>query len=154
MLRHKADPRAVIHAAALAAALTVACPAAGQTLSGRAAAIDGDDLLLVTAEGPRRVRLCGIDAPDRHAGRAAAKAALGELVAGVEVRCLTVGGGTPCDGRSKARVGRGGAQRVVAQCWVGGADIAAELVRQGHACDWPRYSGGWYGRLVAGGRGC
>lgn len=143
----------VIHAAALAVAVVVSGPAAGQTLSGKATAVDGDDLRLETAEGPQRVRLCGIDAPDRHAARGAAKAALGALVAGADVRCVVVGGGTPCDGRSRTRIGRGTRVRLVAQCWTGGIDVARELVRRGHACDWVRYSGGWYGRLV-GGRAC
>lgn len=40
------------------------------------------------------------------------------------------------------------ADRVVARCrrTSDGRDIAAEMVRQGHAVDWPRYSGGEYAR--------
>ncbi len=138
----------------LAAPLVV--PAAAQRvepqeITGTATARDGDDLIVTTPSGVQRVRLCGIDAPDRrHRGYGEAKAALGALVVGRQVRCVVVGGGTPCDGRSKARVGK----RVIGQCFAGQMDLAAEMVRRGHACDWPRYSGGWYGREMAAGGTC
>lgn len=119
-------------------------------ITGRAVARDGDDIVVTVDGKAQRVRLCGIDAPDRHRGAREAKAALGALVAGVEVRCVPVGGGTPCDGRSKARV----RNRIIAQCFAGDRDLAAEMVRAGHACDWPKYSGGWYGRLVADAPAC
>jgi micrococcal nuclease len=59
---------------------------------------------------------------------------------GRRVRCVQVGGGTPCDGRSRPTSGN----RTVAQCFVGDLDIAAEMIRGGHACDWPKFSGGYY----------
>ena len=34
--------------------------------------------------------------------------------------------------------------RIVAQCFVGDLDIAAEMVRSGHACAWPKHSGDYY----------
>ena len=132
---------AIVLAAGLAA---IACPALGQTVTGSATARDGDDLIVTTADGAQRVRLCGIDAADRHKAARVAKAELQALVAGREVRCVVVGGGTPCDGRSKARSGK----RLVAQCFAAGLDVAAEMVRGGWACDWPRYSGGHYSRFA------
>jgi endonuclease YncB( thermonuclease family) len=56
----------------------------------------------------------------------------------VQVHCLQVGLGTPCDGRSKP-VNK---KRAVAQCFIGDKDIAAEMIRLKQACDWPFYSGG------------
>ena len=108
-------------------------------LSGPAVAIDGDTLAI----GRARVRLCGIDAPERREpGGREARAFLGGLIHGRRVRCEPVGTGTPCDGRSPPR-SKG---RVVAQCFVGRRDIARVLVQSGHARDWPRFSGGAYGR--------
>ena len=62
------------------------------------------------------------------------------LVEGEVVRCLQVGNGTPCDGRSKPT----NYDRIVAQCFVDGADIAVPMVEQGFACDWVKFSGGAY----------
>lgn len=118
--------------AALAAA--VACTASR--------AIDGDTL----ACGGERVRLYGIDAPEMHGAShlstfsapppawvaPAARRRLAELLRG-PVRCTPAG-----DGRD--RYGR-----LVARCSSGAApDLGAELVREGLAVDWPRYSDGAY----------
>jgi endonuclease YncB( thermonuclease family) len=46
----------------------------------------------------------------------------------------------PIDRRSKTRSGK----RVVTQCFLGARDVAAQMVRAGHARDWPKYSGGGY----------
>jgi endonuclease YncB( thermonuclease family) len=70
------------------------------------------------------------------------------LIAGKNARCVQVGAGTPCDGRSKPT----SYDRVVAQCFVGGIDVAAPMVQQDHACDWVGFSGGYYSR--SGGRSC
>jgi hypothetical protein len=67
-------------------------------------------------------------------------------VKGKAVRCVQVGDGTPCDGRSKAT----NRDRIVAQCFVDGADVAASLVGQGVACDWVKFSGGAYSQNGAG----
>lgn len=107
--------------------------------------IDGDDIEVCTDGGPcRDIRLCGIDAPEVECGRSydVAREALRALVEGKRVRCIQVGGGTPCDGRSKP-TNRG---RIVAQCFVDNTDIAAALVERGVVCDWARFSDGHYSR--------
>src|SRR5207244_1059642 len=89
------------------------------------------------------VRLCGVDSPERgHPGYQRATVALTQLLHGKTVRCLQVGAraGTPCDRRSRPR----SRDRIVAQCFVGNLDVAAEMVRGGDACDWPKFSGGHY----------
>lgn len=65
---------------------------------------------------------------------------LGRLTQGKNVRCIQVGGGTPCDGKSHAM----SCDRIVAQCFVGDLDIAMEMVSAGQAKDWPKFSGGYY----------
>lgn len=91
--------------------------------------IDGDTF---RCDGALKVRLWGIDAPERYteSGPAATRA-LAELTRGQTVVCKR---------RGKSY------DRVVAQCFVGNRDLSAELVRRGAAVDAPRYSGGRYGR--------
>jgi endonuclease YncB( thermonuclease family) len=114
------------------------------------AVADGDTFTLCAGAQCERIRLCGIDAPERgDALSAEATRAVRSVTDGATVRCTPVGEGTVCDGRSNRRSGN----RLVAQCFVGDKDIASELVRQGLACDWVRFSGGHYGR-VAGGAEC
>ena len=97
-----------------------------------------------------RVRLCGIDAPERGAlGAGAATKALRRLVSRTTVRCLPVGQGTVCDGRSRSTI----YGRLVAQCFIDGTDIGGAMVERGLACDWERFTGGHYGR-AANGRAC
>jgi endonuclease YncB( thermonuclease family) len=73
---------------------------------------------------------------------------LSQLVYGKAVKCTQVGrnAGTVCDGRSPPT----SRDRIVAQCYVDGHDIAAILVLDGVACDWPKFSGGYYKRLAEG----
>jgi micrococcal nuclease len=117
---------------------------AGAQLSGRATAIDGDDIVLLAEGGQAtRIRLCGIDAPERECpGYGEATTALRALVEGKQVRCVQVGGGTPCDGLSRPT----NRDRIVAQCFVENTDIARAQVERGVACDWARFSGGYYSR--------
>lgn len=94
-------------------------------------AIDGDTF---ACAGGLRVRVWGVQAPEAHdPGGPEATAALDRLIAGRTLICIP-------RGRSYARV--------VALCFIPrGApdqDLAAELVRTGHATDWPRYSHGAY----------
>jgi micrococcal nuclease len=123
---------------------TVAAGAAAEFSGIVDSVIDGDDIVLCDDDGScRRIRLCGIDAPERKCpGYTAARRRLQELAEGNLARCVQVGGGTPCDGRSKPTSGK----RIVAQCFVDGVDIASRLVEQGLACDWEMYSGGHYSR--------
>lgn len=65
---------------------------------------------------------------------------MADMVEGKQVYCLQVGEGPPCDGRSPAR----SRDRIVAQCFIGDKDIAAEMVHLRQACDWPHYSAGHY----------
>ncbi len=104
-----------------------------QTIRGRAAAVDGDGLEI----HGRKIRLFGIDAPEAgqlctrsdgarwHCG-SYATVALDRLVAGREVTCRV---------RDIDRYGR-----PVAVCTAGGRDLAAELVRQGWALAYRRFS--------------
>src|SRR5262245_20434293 len=105
--------------------------------------IDGDTFWLCDPVACHKIRLCGVDAPERgDRGSVESTNALDELVRGKEVVCVQVGGGTPCDGRSRPT----NRDRIVAQCTVDGIDIAAHLVQAGLACDWIRFSGGYYSR--------
>ncbi len=114
------------------AALSLAAPAAAQEtliVCTSPGVIDGDTF---RCDGALRIRLWGIDAPERHApGGPAATKALARLTTGKTLVC-----------RRKGK----SYERVVAQCWIGPRDLAAELVRQGHAADLPKYSRGHYAR--------
>jgi micrococcal nuclease len=112
--------------------------------------VDGDTLDICIGASCIRVRLCGIDAPERgEPGGAEATEALRTLASREIVRCVPVGQGTICDGRSRA-TDHG---RLVAQCFLGRADIGGVMVERGLACDWERFTGGHYGRAVNG-RAC
>jgi endonuclease YncB( thermonuclease family) len=103
--------------------------------------VDGDTFDMRTPSGTIRIRFCGVDSPERgEPGYQTASDALRRIIGGKIVRCLQVGGGTPCDGRSRPT----NRDRIVAQCFIGKVDIAEEMVRGKHACDWPRFSGGHY----------
>lgn len=106
--------------------------------------IDGDDILVCSGNGVcRDIRLCGIDAPESNCPRYSDAAdAMEKLVKGKQVRCVPVGQGSVCDGRSKPT----NRNRIVAQCFQDGKDVAAAMVTQGLACDWAQFSGGHYSR--------
>ena len=106
---------------------------AGDAVAGPARVIDGDTLSI----GDVRIRLEGIDAPE--AGQtcksrsgvswpcgSAATAALERLIAGWPVRC---------DRRGTDKYGR-----TLAVCFVRGLDVNAEMVRQGYAWAFVKYS--------------
>lgn len=102
---------------------------------------DGDTFTLENDGQKVRVRFCGVDSPERRQpGYDKASRALGQLTEGKQVRCVQVGGGTPCDGRSRAT----SRDRIVAQSFVGDEDIAMAMICSGDAKDWPRFSGGYY----------
>ena len=111
--------------------------------------VDGDTLWICSHSACTKVRLCGINAPELgDPGGEEAKAALQSLVSSRVVTCVQVGGGTPCDGRSRPT----SYDRIVAQCLVDQSDLAAEMVAEGHACDWVEFSGGFYSQRGHGAR--
>lgn len=124
------------------------CNAGAAELSGTADyVVDGDTFDLTIGKGMLRVRLCGVDSPEKaQIGFGEAKRALHQLIQGKRVRCVQTapGAGTPCDGRSQSW----SRDRVVAQCFLGQIDLAAEMVRTGNACDWPKFSGGYYSQTT------
>jgi endonuclease YncB( thermonuclease family) len=106
---------------------------AGDALTGSARVIDGDTLAI----GDRHVRLEGIDAPEsgQTCGRriigtwscgSAAADALGKLVARKEVRC---------ESRGTDKY-----DRMLGICFVDGRDINAQMVREGYAWAFVKYS--------------
>jgi endonuclease YncB( thermonuclease family) len=102
---------------------------------------DGDTFTINHDGQSVRVRFCGVDSPERRQpGYSEASKELGRLTEGKDVRCVQVGGGTPCDGKSHAT----NRDRIVAQCFVGDRDIAMEMICSGNAKDWPKFSGGYY----------
>lgn len=105
-----------------------------------AIAVDGDtikcrDLPPDLAGQGGRVRIARIDAPERGAdGSAQATAALAMLIEGRPVRCELV----DADPRRAGFQERDRFGRPVAQCSVGGVDLGAAQLAQGHAVVWPR----------------
>jgi len=91
---------------------------------------DGDTLRCDQGRG-ERVRLWGVDSPEaHHPGGHAATRALSQIITG---KTLT------CEKRGVSF------NRTVARCFTpDGRDVAAEMVRAGHAVDWPAFSGGYY----------
>jgi endonuclease YncB( thermonuclease family) len=122
--------RAIVLAMVLA---LMASPAAAISFSGAAEATDGDSLVM----NGQRVRLFGVDAFEAEQtcrtarGRTAlcggaARQALAGLIRGRQVVCLQ---------RDTDAYGR-----IVATCRTGETDLAAFLVRRGHAIAYTRYS--------------
>lgn len=93
--------------------------------------LDGDTFTLRGES--RRIRIWGLDAPERNeAGGSFATATLRALISGERLQCVVLD------------VDRYG--RLVAQCLLpSGHDIAAEMIRAGAAREFCRYSSGYYG---------
>jgi hypothetical protein len=107
----------------LVSAPTVAADYLGEVL----AVSDGDTFTMQSETGKVRVRICGIDAPERgQPGYGQATGALSNLIEGKTVHCLQVGEGTVCDGRSKPT----SHDRIVAQCFLNKLDIAEEMTKR------------------------
>lgn len=117
---------------AAAGLLAFALPAQAETLTGRARVIDGDTL----AVAGERIRLNGIDAPETRqtctrnghpwaCGKAATQA-MRELVGQRAVRCKV-------SGRDKYG-------RAIAACFADGRDLQQQLIRQGLALAYRKYS--------------
>ena len=123
---------------ALLGAAVVVIAAAVATSGGAAGVrvIDGDTLEV----GAETIRLWGIDAPE--GGQSCARAGV-TYDCGAEARAalsrLVSGRAGRCEARYKDRY-----DRTVARCFTGGVDLGGELVRQGWALDYERYSKGHY----------
>jgi endonuclease YncB( thermonuclease family) len=129
------------HVAILVAALWFPAAASADYLGKVTAVADGDTFTMETETRRIRVRICGIDAPERgQPGYGQAAGALAALIEGKQVHCLQVGEGSVCDGRSKPQ----SRDRIVAQCFIDKLDIATEMAKSGTVCDWPKFSGGHY----------
>jgi endonuclease YncB( thermonuclease family) len=117
-------------------------PAMAADYLGKVTAVsDGDTFTMESETGKVRVRICGIDAPERgQPGYGQAAGVLSNMIEGKTVHCLQVGEGTVCDGKSKPK----SRDRVVAQCFLDKLDVAEEMARSGTVCDWPKFSGGRY----------
>ena len=123
---------ALIPIAVIAAVVMFASGARAETVTCRTPGITDGDTIRCAGE---RVRIHGIDAPERHtpAGPAATRA-MADLTRGQTVTCI---------GQGYRSYGR-----LVARCYVGVMDLACEMVRLGQARDWPRFSGGEYARCA------
>lgn len=128
-LRHPTFRLAIVSAAIL---LCLIGPAQAETLSGQARVIDGDTL----AVAGERIRLDAIDAPESRqtcirngrpwaCGKAAAQA-MRKLIGRNEVRCEV---------SRRDRYGR-----AIAACHAAGQDLQQQLVLQGLALAYRRYS--------------
>jgi len=102
-----------------------------QTLTGLAWITDGDTITIKKTQ----IRLFGVDAPElNHPYGKNAKWALHKLCKGQTIRAEIT---------DRDQYGR-----TVARCYLpDGRDLSAEMVRQGLAIDWPKFSGGVYKKL-------
>lgn len=154
---------AAVAVATLLLVLLFSALAGAETLTGTVDKIvDGDTFWICEDNACHKIRLCGIDAPEKgkisdfwlsdnfgyDADMNYAEAALKLMVErGKTVRCVPVGEGTICDGRSQAKNG----DRVVAQCFTKNLDgdefdLSGALVDARLAGDWVKFSGGHYAR--------
>ena len=118
---------------AMVAAIAYLGTGPGETFSGTARAVDGDSLEL----GGLRVRLYGIDAPERRqtCGKAGettqcgrqAQAELAKIISGKMIVCESFG--------------HDRYDRTLAKCRAGATDLAAAMVRAGWAIAYGEYYG-------------
>ena len=107
----------------------VLAPAGAWAVIGEATVVDGDTLLI----GEERIRIFGIDAPENNqdcgdgwpCGREATSA-MEELAGGKSIRC---------EGDTRDVYGR-----LIAVCYAGSLDVGGDLVRQGLALAYRKYS--------------
>ncbi len=90
---------------AAAVALMLHSPAVAADHLGKVTAVaDGDTFTMESETGKVRVRICGIDAPERgQPGYGQAAGVLSNMIEGKTVNCLQVGEGTVCDGKSNPK---------------------------------------------------
>lgn len=113
----------------MVATLVLAAATSGLIVCADPRPLDGDTFI---CGGNLRIRLWGVDSPERHtpAGPAATRA----------LANLTLGQTLVCKSKGRSH------DRTVAQCWIGRMDVGGEMVRQGQAVDLPKYSRGYYAR--------
>jgi endonuclease YncB( thermonuclease family) len=142
LIATSAGTRLMVASAVILGLAMTAHPVQAQVYSGPVVTIqDGDTFTMRDTAGDFRVRLCGVDSPERgHQGYQQAKDALTALIGGKTVRCVQVGSGTPCDNRSPPK----SRDRIVAQCFLESKDISDKMVCSGNAVDWEKFSGGYY----------
>ncbi|WP_082237402.1 thermonuclease family protein [Roseovarius tolerans] len=106
-------------------------PKTARSLKGKCWVIDGDTIVIDKVH----VRLAGIDAPElNHPWGRNSRSAMIRLCKGQIITAELHPESTY--------------DRAVATCYLpDGRDLAAELVRQGLAIDWPKFSGGRYKHL-------
>ncbi|MEO1922848.1 MAG: thermonuclease family protein [Sphingomonadaceae bacterium] len=114
------------------ALLVFASPTSAQPVSGEAAVIDGDTLLI----GDEKIRLFGIDAPelDQECSLGGKAWACGQEAAS-QLRSITAGQIVNC-----TEVERDQHSRLVAVCSAAGYDLGATMVEYGWAVAFRRYS--------------
>ena len=102
-----------------------------QILKGKAYVVDGDTIVI----SGTKIRIAGIDAPElHHPWGKKSKFAMIQMCKG-QLVTAHIQEDVSYD-------------RIVAKCYLtDGTDLAAELVKQGLALDWPRFSGGAYRHL-------
>ena len=93
---------------------------------------DGDTFTL-SLRGVPRVRVWGLDAPERDTSAGEAATAAMRTIA-------KAGKGTCVDTGDRSY------DRAVMQCFVGGEDVAALMIGSGHAREWCRFSNDYYGQ--------
>src|SRR3954454_20378486 len=104
---------------AFAIAMSVTAASAQQFTGTVPRVQDGDTFDRFDATACHRIRICGIDAPERgEPGYREPTAALRLIVGSQPVRCVQVGSGTVSDERSRPT----NRTRYVAQCFVGADD--------------------------------
>ena len=102
-----------------------------QEITGRAYVIDGDSIVIKKTQ----IRIYGVDAPElNHPYGQKAKWAMVALCKGHEIRAKII-----C---------KDDHDRCVAMCYLpDGRDLSEEMVKQGLALDWPKFSEGDYRHL-------
>lgn len=118
--------------ASLVLAVLYSSPAAAGTVAGAAQVIDGDTVEI----GDQRIRLFGIDAPElsQTCERDGAKWECGKA-ASDHLRAMIGTAELACNGAEKDTFGR-----LVAVCRIGSVDLNREIVAQGWATAFRRYS--------------
>lgn len=111
--------------------------AALSPFTGKLAVPSIDDLRV----GGRKIVLCGAASTKPLALRNMVTEAARRDFQGLVLNCKPVGSGTPCDGKTGARLG----DAVVVQCFVpDGDDLAAVLTQRGLLCGQPSQIGTTY----------